>query len=273
MKYAYKNSSPIVKSLYLMAFLVFSAINLKAQVYTQDFSFSGALTSNGWTAHNGGGTNALSTTTGLTYNGHAGSGVGNAVLVNNLGGEDDNQTFSSQAGTVYYSFLVNITDAATAKTGDYFFHVGSPGGAAWTAYSGRVFARIVSGNVNFGISNTSTATYGVTNFSKNTTYLIIVKHSIVTGTTADPLSMWVLPSGMPANELSAGPAEVTNSSTNGTDAIAAVGLRQGSSTASPQVVVDAIRVGTSWTSVVPSSGAAPTTQTSSISFTNSTSSS
>ncbi|MFM9007653.1 MAG: hypothetical protein ACKORE_03635, partial [Bacteroidota bacterium] len=105
--------------------------------------------------------------------------------------------------------------------------------------------------VNFGISNTSTATYGATNFSKNTTYLIIVKHSIVTGTTADPLSMWVIPSGMPASETAAGTAEVTNTTTNGTDAISAVGLRQGSNTTSTRVVVDAIRVGSSWGDVMP----------------------
>ncbi|MFM9007650.1 MAG: beta strand repeat-containing protein, partial [Bacteroidota bacterium] len=121
--------------------------------------------------------------------------------------------------------------------------------------------------VNFGISNTSTATYGATNFSKNTTYLIIVKHSIVTGTTADPLSMWVIPSGMPAVETAAGTAEVVNTTTNGTDAISAIGLRQGSTT-STQVVVDAIRVGTSWTSVVPASASAPSVQVSDISFNN-----
>ena len=241
-------------------------------VYTQDFNFTGALTSNGWTAHSGGGTNAISTTSGLTYNGHSGSGIGNASLVNNLGGEDDNQTFTSQTGTVYYSFLVNITDAATAKTGDYFFNVGSPGGAAWAGFSGRVFARIVSGNVNFGISNTGTATYGTTSFSKNTTYFIIVKHTIVTGTTADPLSMWVVPSGMPSTEATAGTPELTITTTNGTDAISAVGLRQGSATTSPQVVVDAIRVGASWSSVVPLSASAPSTQASSITFSGATSS-
>ncbi|MCE2846426.1 MAG: hypothetical protein LW707_05250, partial [Sphingobacteriales bacterium] len=245
-KYAF-----IAKAL-LVLMLSTLAINAQAQLLTQDFNFSGALTSNGFTAHSGGGTNALSTTTGLTYTGHAGSGIGNAVLVNNLGGEDANITFTSTTGpTVYYSFLVNVTDPASAKSGDVVFHVGSPGGAGWTAFAGRVSARIVSGNVNFGISNTSTATYGTTNFSKNTTYLIVVKHSIVTGATADPLSMWVIPSGMPATEAVAGTAELTNTTTNGTDAISAVGLRQGSATNSPQVVVDAIRVGASWGDVMP----------------------
>ncbi|MEY4595220.1 MAG: hypothetical protein RIQ47_1630, partial [Bacteroidota bacterium] len=261
--------------LLLIVFSVF-ALNGNAQLLTQDFNFSGSLTSNGWTAHSGGGTNALSTTVGLTYNGHAGSGIGNAALVNNIGGEDANTTFTSTStngATVYASFLVNVTEAAASKTGDYFFHLGSPGGASWTAYSARVFARVVSGSVNFGLSNTSTATYGTTTYSKNTTYLIILKYTIVTGTTADPVSMWVIPSGMPATEFSAGVAEVNNTTTNGTDAINAVGLRQGSATNSPQVVVDAIRVGTTWASVVPASGSAPSTQASNITFGSATSNS
>ena len=167
----------IITTLMLMLNL---GVNAQA-VYTQDFNFSGTLTSNSWTAHSGGGTNAISTTTGLSYGTHAGSGVGNAALIGNAGGEDINQSFTSQStngSSVYTSFLCNITDAATAKTGDYFFHLGSPGGATWTAFSARVFAKIVSGNVNFGISNTSTATYGTTNFSRNTTYLIVIKYTI-----------------------------------------------------------------------------------------------
>ena len=264
-----RNFTSILRMFIVALLFGCTSAQVQAQLLTQDFNFSGALTANGFTAHSGGGTNALSTTTGLSYNGHAGSGIGNAVLVNNLGGEDANVTFTSSTGpVVYYSFLVNVTDAAAAKTGDYFFHVGSPGGASWAAFSGRVFARIVSGNVNFGISNTSTVTYGTTNFSKNTTYLIVVKHSIVTGTGFDPLSMWVIPSGMPADETAAGTAELTNAATNGTDAINAVGLRQGSTTNSPQVVVDAIRVGTTWTSVVPASASAPSVQVSNISFSN-----
>ena len=263
-----------VLSITALMLLLNLRVNAQA-VYTQDFNFSGTLTSNSWTAHSGGGTNAISTTTGLTYGAHSGSGVGNAALIGNVGGEDLNQSFTSISGNgtvVYSSFLCSITDIATAKSGDYFFHLGSPGGTTWTAFTSRVFARIVSGNVNFGISNTSTATYGTTNFSKNTTYLIVIKYTINTGG-ADAVSMWVLPSGLPASEALAGTAEVTNTTTSGTnDVISTVGLRQGSSTTSPQTVVDAIRVGTDWASVVPVAANAPSTQASAVTFANSTAS-
>ena len=102
---------------------------------------------------------------------------------------------------------------------------------------------------------------------------LVVKYTIVTGTTADPVSMWVIPSGMPASEALAGAAEVVNTTTNGTDAINTVGLRQGSATTSTQVVVDALRYGFNWTSVVPVAANAPSTQASGVTFSNSTASS
>ena len=73
-----------------------------------DFNFAGTLTTNGWTAHSAGGTNALSTTTGLTYAGLPGSGIGNAALVNNLSGEDANITFANQntdGQSIYFSCI------------------------------------------------------------------------------------------------------------------------------------------------------------------------
>ena len=251
----------LVPILFVFA-MFFANVGWGQNIFTHDFSYSGVLTSNGWTAHSGGGTNTISTTSGLSYNGYAGSGVGNAALISNLSGEDINITFTSQGtngSSVYVAFLVNVTEPATAKTGDYFLHVGSPGGASWTAFAGRVFARVVNGNVNFGISNNSSATYGTTNFSKNTTYLLVIKYTITAGTGNDAISLWVIPSGVPSSEALAGTPEIQNTTTNGTDAINAIGLRQGSATTSPTVVVDGIRVGGSWSgAVVASSGAAVT---------------
>lgn len=246
-----------MKKIYIALFLALVSGTLCGQqLLNQDFSFSGNLTSNGWVAHSGGGTNAIATTTGLTYPGLVGSGVGNAALVNNLSGEDVNITFTNQntdGQNIYFSALINVTDPAATKTGDYFFHIGTPGGASFTNFAARVFARITATGVNFGISNSTTVTYGTTNFAKNTTYLIIVKYTIsVSGN--DPVSLWVLPSGVPATEAAAGVAESVNTTTAGQNAINTVALRQGSGTTSVQVVVDAIKVGLTWADVVPASG-------------------
>jgi hypothetical protein len=245
------------KIIFLVVFLAGAGLQSHGQnLFNEDFNFSGALTSNGYTAHSGGGTNPISTTAGLSYTGYIGSATGNASFVDSKGGEDLNKTFTSQSTngqSVFISFLARVPDTLSVnKSGDYFFHSGSPGGATWTAYAARVFVKYTSSSaaVNFGISNTSTATYGTTNFSKGVTYLIVLKYTIATGTTADPVSMWVLPSGIPASEAAAGTAEVSNTTTAGTDAINAIGLRQGSATTSVPVIVDGIRVGNSWSDAV-----------------------
>ena len=240
--------------IWLISLLILSKGLLNAQqLLVQDFTFSGNLTANGWVAHSGVATNAIATTTGLTYTGLAGSGVGNAALVTNLGGEDDNITFSNQTTdgqNIYFSCMVNITDASATKTGDYFLNIGSGGGATFTTFAARVFAKITAGIVNFGVSNTSTPTYGTTNFALNTTYLLIVKYSIsVAGN--DPVSLWVIPSGVPVSEAAAGSPEVTNATTAGQNSISAIALRQGSATTSVQIVVDGLIVGLTWADVTP----------------------
>ncbi|QQS35326.1 MAG: T9SS type A sorting domain-containing protein [Ignavibacteriales bacterium] len=221
---------------------------LDQPLLVENFEFTGLLTANGWTAHSGGGTNALSTTTGLTYAGYPGTAVGNAVLVNNTGGEDVNRALadSVQENSVYFSFLLNVNEAAISKTGDYFFHLGNRvTSTSFTLFSARLFARVVSDQVNIGISNTSTATYGTNNFAKNQTYLIVGKYSINTGGN-DSVAVWVISSGIPATEIAAGAPELLNIGTAGQDVIDAVGLRQGNASTSPSLIADGIRVAKSW---------------------------
>jgi hypothetical protein len=82
----------------------------------EDFNFTGAVTLNGWTAHSSGGTNAITAATGgtMSYSGYLSSGVGNEITMA-TSGEDDNKAFSAQTtGSVYASFLVNITTATLA---------------------------------------------------------------------------------------------------------------------------------------------------------------
>lgn len=227
--------------------------NSYSQLLVDDFNYTGLLTANGWTVHSGT-TNPINTTSGLTYSGYVGSGVGNAALIGNLGGEDVNRDFTEQNinGTeIYYSFLVNVNESASDKNGDYFIHLGdrvSP--TNFTFFAGRVFAKITSDTVNFGLSNTSTPTYGTTGYNKNATYLLIVKYIINTAGN-DTTKLWVFNSGIPSNEISAGTPEVTNSSTAGQNVIDAVGLRQGSSITQPQLIVDGLRIATSWASLLP----------------------
>jgi hypothetical protein len=77
------------------------------------------------------------------------------------------------------------------------------------------------------------------------------------------LSLWVIGSGIPGTEAAAGVAQVRNTTTAGTDALNAIGLRQGAKNISPSVIVDGIRVGTSWSSIL-SQPLTPTVSTAAV---------
>ena len=226
------------------------------QIFVEDFNYPAgdSLTAHGWTKHSG--TNPTYTiliqSGSLTYSGYPSSGIGNDVTIS--GGassrEDVNVGFDSLASNgdvIYYSFLVNVVSASATQ--DYFIHIGnrtSP--TTFTLFAARVYVQDVAGNLRFGLSNTSTATMGTTDFSYNTTYLVFVKYTINTGG-ADECKLWVISTGLPLTEIEAGSPEITNTSTNGQDLINALALRQGGQSYS--VNVDGIRLSTQWGDLVP----------------------
>ena len=226
-----------------------------APILVEDFTAAPgtALTSTGWTAHSAGGTNTLLTSSpSLTLAGYPGSGVGNAVSMA-TSGEDVHRTFPVQSsGSVYAAFLVTVSDASTDPAGGYFFHLGpDPVG---TTFRGRVFIKKdASNNVAFGISKALTASADIAftpfSYSLNTTYLVVVKYTIVDGATNDTVSLIVsttVPATEPAPTVTA--TDATQTDVNpGT-----VSLRQGAAATSPTVRVDGIRVGTDWASVTQS---------------------
>lgn len=217
----------------------------------EDFDYPAAtlLTNSGWSAHSGAGTNAQTVTApGLTFTGWP--SAGNSVLLT-TSGEDVNRAFAVQsAGSVYAGVLVNVTEAALNSTnGDYFFHLGpDPIG---TSFRGRVYVqKDASNNVSFGISkaanNTAPAniSYSPFSYSLNTTYLLVIKYTVVAGATNDTVSLVVLTSSFPGTEPA---ATVTAPDVTATDVNpGTVGIRQGTAASAPTVRVDSIRVGTSW---------------------------
>lgn len=224
-----------------------------------DYTAGALLSASGWSAHSGTGTNSPAVVTpGLTYEGYSSSGIGNAVLVNNLGGEDVSRDFTKQdvnGTTIYASLLVNVTDASASKTGDYFFHLGSRyAPTTFSAFCARLFAKITAaGVVNLGVSNASTAgtqVYSTVNYATNTTYLVILKYTINQAGN-DQLDFWVKSSGVPVDETAAGTPDGTQNTLTGQDTVNAVALRQGSSSTSVAVIVDGIRISTAWSGVLP----------------------
>ena len=227
-----------------------SASILPSLPLVEEFNYSSgtSLTSNGWTAHSAENINPISVhSSGLTYTDYISSGIGNSASIAE-NGEDVNRGFAevnSNGSSIYYSFLVRVTETENSITGDYFIHLGDRiNPTFFTNFSARVFARVdESGNVNFGLSNTSTPQWITTNYAKNTTYLIIVKYTI-NAAGNDEVKMWVKSSGVPQDESSAGTADVTISNQDGQNTIDAIGIRQTVNIL--DLLLDGIRIATSW---------------------------
>ncbi len=229
-----------MKKLYFLGLLLSCYLSF-GQILTEEFNYpdSASLTSNGWTAQSSGaGTQAVDVgiSNGLAYTGYSTVGSNAARLDNN--GEDVYKTFTPAvtSGSLYYSFLVNVTSGDAG----YFTHL-VVSGTNWVA---RVYVKpsATAGKINFGLSNTGTASYSATptDFDLNTTYLVIVKYDV---SVAGAASIWIKPSGVPATEAAAGTPEHTTSG-SGNASITGVGLRQ--YTATQNITVDAIKVYQTW---------------------------
>src|SRR5215203_537284 len=227
----------------------------------EDFTYAAgsALTSNGWTAHSAGGTNPIVTSApSLTLSGYPSSGIGNAVTLA-TSGEDDNRAFTTQStGSVYAAFLVNVSDAVVDPIGGYFFHLGPD--PVSTTFRGRVFVKKdASNNIAFGISKGANVAPDVIftpfSYALNTTYLLVVKYTIVDGSTNDTVSL-IVSTSVPATEPAAAVAATDIAAQSDVNP-GTVSLRQGSATTAPTLRVDGIRVGTSWASIAQGAPTAP----------------
>ncbi|MDR3609070.1 MAG: DNA/RNA non-specific endonuclease [Ignavibacteriaceae bacterium] len=247
---------------FVVLFLIFSFFNSSnaTGLLTEDFNYTaGAVlttATTNWTAHSGTGGIYVSST-GLSYPGLTGSGVGNAVTVNGLTTEDDNRLLSSPVttGSVYASAMVNVT-SVTSTAGDYFFHFGT----GTSTFLGKVMVRKnATSGFDFGVAKVANAT-GVavwtpsgSPYTLGTTYLVVVKYMYVAGTTNDSCFLYVNPTPGGSEPV---PTLKTTDGNTGTDAttITAIYLRQSSSALMPVALVDGIKAGTTWADVTPTSG-------------------
>jgi hypothetical protein len=240
-----------MKKLYFLFLLLIAGTVSYGQILLSDnfnYADDSELINNGWTLTGSASTNRLKvgTSDGLTYSGYLTTVVaGNSAnLLAGAIGDDAHRTFDAQSsGSVYASFLVNVSTATTS--GDYVIHFGpSPIG---TTFRARFFIkRDASNNVAFGVSNASTSTITYSNFdyALNTTYLVVLKLEIVEGTNNDVSSIIINPA-IALSEPSTGWLVATDAITSEVS-IASLGIRQGGSTSTPAVKIDGLRVTNVW---------------------------
>ncbi len=215
--------------------------------FVEDFDFpaNDNITMHGWVAHSAGGTNPITVNNGgLTFPGYLSSGIGNAALLFG-NSEDDHRLFDSQtSGSVYAAFMVNVTD----NPNGYFLHFATnPYGFD---YRGRVYLEGTNPNLEFGLAFATEAAVVTSNsYSLGTTYLLVLKYTINASTGDDEVSLYVFDGSFPNIEPSTptiGP--IANSGTTDIDP-GAISFRKYNS--SQDLVVDGIRIGTTWTDVLP----------------------
>jgi hypothetical protein len=226
---------------FCLIFLLGSLAGKSQALLVEDFDYAigDLLTSHGWIAHSGSGQQAIDVTTGLSFSGYAGSGIGGAANLDNTG-EDDNKVFASQtAGTIYTAFVIQTQSTNSAG---YFFHYSTNPFSSSFQYS-RVYLNATGDGVGIGLGNTAPSTY--VTITPGTPTLLVLKYEIATKVS----SLYVF-STFPSSE----PA-TANSSVTETLAIISTGsvaLRQYN--AAERVVVDGIRVATTWADAVAPAG-------------------
>ncbi len=261
----------------LLFLLCFFGGNVKAQLFTEQFNYTstgtlagdsiikisgtGTPTSGIWRGHSGYTGTApnlvptnpqLQTATSLTYSSAPTLGGSSTLATTGL---DINASFTAQTtGSVYASAIVSL--ATAQATGDYFLHLGQTSSvtATWnvTNFSARVFAKSSGAGFVLGFTRTSTApTYGTTVYPFNTPIFIVVKHTFVTGTINDVVSMYVYTGNTNPPATEPGVADFLVNTETGTDPaeISKFVIRQGTAANAPTGSIDYVRVGTAWTDV------------------------
>ena len=247
-----------MKKVYIVISLLALVFGVQGQVMVYDgFDYTaGDLGTNGGWVPRSTGTDIQVIADNLTYAGYANS-VGNAAQFStSLGGKDPQLAFSAQTtGTVYASFLLKVTDVSGATSPRYSFGLSNAADPATSSgnYTACLYIKASTGGYQIGINRGTTDTdtqWASAEYTLNDVVLVVVSYDI----TNQVSKIWINPastsfgaSSSPAETASAiaGNFPGTNSNT-----IASVFFRQ-TNTQNPVMVLDELRIGTTWADVTP----------------------
>lgn len=197
---------------------------------------------NDWSRISGSSNDLLVVDSNLTYTGYPMPSTGKRVKLS-AGGADDCKLSISQLSNngdkIYASFLVNVENLTGLTTsGAYFAALGN----GTNIFLTRLWIRLDNDNdgFNLGLSKNSNTVAGWSSkLNINQTYLVVLYYEIVSGTSNDIAKIWINP------DLSGSePTPDLSTSSNNDSYIDGFYLRQANGT--PNVYIDALRIGTSW---------------------------
>jgi hypothetical protein len=221
---------------------------------TFDYTVGGLVTGAGgkWITYSGTAGSSTTTAGSLTYTGYTPGNIGNKAAIIKGSSEDVKTLLSTPqtSGKIYSSFLINVTAATSG--GDYFFHFTQ----GTSLLKGRVFIKTNVAGFDIGLQSDSQQSGGgvpaaigyTTNaYTFGTTYLIVLSYEFKSGTNDDVVSLWINPDLTGAEPTpNLGPFVISSDFTS----LEAISLRQGSSTTTPDLSVDGIKIGTTWANSV-----------------------
>lgn len=233
----------------LPVFLTLFSANGQTLPVTEVFNY--AIGSNlggqgGWVNVNSG-DEVLVESGSLSYTGLL-SSTGNSVGFAGAG-IDPQLSFDTQTGnTVYASFIFKVTDLATLTNTDGGYFAGF--GQSSTAFGATTWLRTVGTQFNIGVNKATGLadnTWLPTLFGTNQDIFVVISYDLVAGSA----SIWVNPA--PADLGAATAPTPSGTAILGTSrtSLSRFFLRQDSTSETPTIVFDELRIGTDWAAVTP----------------------
>lgn len=252
-----------MKKIILQLSLILLSTQLFAQTTIENFSYgtatgtaadsilNPAFGGASWRKHSGTLGAPLYRTPSLVYTGYASSGIGGSLgfTFSSSNTIDVNRsTASFNSGSVYVSFLLNITNSGgTGGTDAYFFHVMDT--AAITAFRGRHYIRNGSVantfNIGLGKSATSSPAYSSVDYPLNTPILVVMKYKF-DPLNPDSVTEYIFTSGVPLTEPTTPTMIAPDITAADLAFLNAVAVRQHPTGSSMAGIIDGIRVSNSW---------------------------
>lgn len=175
----------------------------------------------------------------LTYTNYFIAGAdGNKINLSLSDTEDIKTNFTAvSSGTVYYSFLLNVS--ASANSADYFAHF-----LSGSTQKARLFAKNDGAQFVLGIDGDGTSpTFATPKLDFNTTYLVVVSYTFNPGANDDKVNLWINPSlvgAQPSPDVADIAVSSDYSSING------FGFRQAGSNKGITGSIDGVKMASSW---------------------------
>ncbi|RLD38678.1 MAG: hypothetical protein DRI74_03095 [Bacteroidetes bacterium] len=174
------------------------------------------------------------------------SSTGNSISFNGKGFDPQLQFDEVTSGTVYTSFLFKVTDQSAMtdlSDGGYFAVLGNYDARLWVKpnpeASGTTF------DIGFGWESSNPAAVSSTTYNVGDVILAVMSYNIDN----NELSAWINPNSSDFGASTAPTATLTSTDSDDVTSLSAFVVRQDSDGETPFMVMDELRIGTSWADV------------------------